>query len=74
MKIPAGGDTPPEAATMNGVASTTQEKTSIGIREAGVEVGDAHKDIFGVRVRSALSETPGEAITYNLTCHTIPNS
>jgi hypothetical protein len=32
-KMPTGGDTPPEAATMSGVASTTQEK--ISIRTAG---------------------------------------
>lgn len=34
-KMPTGGDTPPEAATMSGIASTTQEKISIRIRIAG---------------------------------------
>lgn len=35
-KMPTGGDsTPPEAATMSGVASTTQEKINIRIRTAG---------------------------------------
>lgn len=34
-KMPTGGDTPPEAATMSGVASTTQEKICIRIRTAG---------------------------------------
>jgi hypothetical protein len=34
-EMPTGGDTPPEAATMSGVASTTQEKISVRIRTAG---------------------------------------
>jgi hypothetical protein len=34
-KMPTEGDTPPEAATMSGIASTTQEKISITIRTAG---------------------------------------
>jgi hypothetical protein len=34
-KTPTGSDTPAEAATMNGVASTTQEMISIRIRKSG---------------------------------------
>ena len=33
-KMPAGGDTPPEAATMSGLASTTQEKMSIRVQNS----------------------------------------